>query len=417
MYHGLAFGKDNRELALMTSANKSVSTWQESRSTSLRLDVLLRAGCSVSTPAATARRFHRSFSHGQSLLCVVAIVLCFGIASSPHAQAADKQQKLESLLRRVPEADANKDGKLTVQEAKAYMDANPAATQEAKLRKNRNAADESKKTRPNPPTFKDARVETYRTIGSTELKLWIFGESDPKAKKPAIVFFFGGGWNTGSPSQFEDQARHFAKRGMIAITADYRVKYRHGVQVVECVKDAKAAIAWVRENAQRLGIDPDKIASSGGSAGGHLAACTGTISGIGSDERPNAMILFNPACTLAPIADWQPPKTQPGKRAGDEDRTEDLSIKRLGVEAQVISPAHHIGPHTPPTLILHGKEDTTVPYASVVAFESAMKQAGRPCKLVGYEGARHGFFNGGEGYTKTIAEADAFLVDLGWIKK
>ena len=74
-----------------------------------------------------------------------------------------------------------------------------------------------------PPEFKDARVETYRKIDSTELKLWIFGESDPKAKKPAIVFFFGGGWHGGTPAQFEDQARHFAKHGMIAITADYRV--------------------------------------------------------------------------------------------------------------------------------------------------------------------------------------------------
>ena len=257
-----------------------------------------------------------------------------------------------------------------------------------------------------PPMFKDGRVETYRKIGSTELKLWIFGESDPKAQKPAIVFFFGGGWNSGSPDQFENQARHFAKRGMIAITADYRVKSRQGVQVVECVKDAKAAIAWVRENAGRLGIDPNKIAASGGSAGGHLAATTGTVSGFGSDERPNAMILFNPACALAPIAGWQPP----GGVAG-------LSAERLGEEAQVISPAHHIGPHTPPTLILHGKKDTTVPYASVVAFESVMKKAGRPCKLVGYDGAGHGFFNRGEDYRKTLAEADAFLVDLGWIKK
>jgi acetyl esterase/lipase len=270
-----------------------------------------------------------------------------------------------------------------------------------------NAADEPKKKSSYPPTFKNARVETYRKVGSTELKLWIFGESDPKAKKPAIVFFFGGGWHGGSPAQFEDQARHFAKRGMIAITADYRVKSRHGVPVVECVKDAKAAIAWVRENAQRLGIDPDKIAASGGSAGGHLAACTGTISGFGSDERPNAMILFNPACTLAPIAGWEPPG----------DMAVDLSTERLGVEAQVISPAHHIGPHTPPTLILHGKQDTTVPYASVVAFESAMKQAGRPCKLVGYDGEEHRFFNRGEGYSKALADADGFLIDLGWIKK
>lgn len=187
---------------------------------------------------------------------------------------------------------------------------------------------------------------------------------------------------------------------------DTRVKSRQGVQVVECVEDAKAAIAWVRENAKRLGIDPDKIAASGGSAGGHLAASTGTISGFGSDERPNAMILFNPACTLAPIEGWQP------RRAGAG-----LSAERFGVEAQVISPAHHIGPHTPPTLILHGKRDTTVPYASVVAFESAMKKAGRSCKLIGYDGAGHGFFNRGEDSGKTLAEADAFLVDLGWIKK
>ena len=257
-----------------------------------------------------------------------------------------------------------------------------------------------------PPTFKDARVETYRKIDFTELKLWIFGESDPNAPKPAIVFFFGGGWNSGSPDQFENQARHFAKRGMIAITADYRVKSRHGVQVVECVKDAKAAIAWVRENARRLGIDPNKIAASGGSAGGHLAACAGTVSGFGSDERPNAMILFNPACTLAPTADWKPR----GSGAG-------LSAERFGVEAQVISPAHHIGPHTPPTLILHGKADTTVPYASVVAFESEMKKAERPCKLVGYDGAGHGFFNRNEDFAKTLAEADGFLVELGWLKK
>lgn len=256
-----------------------------------------------------------------------------------------------------------------------------------------------------PPTFSDARVETYRKVDSTELKLWIFGESDPKSPKPTIVFFFGGGWNSGSPEQFESQARHFAKRGMIAITADYRVKSRHGVQVVECVKDAKAAIAWTRENAQRLGIDPNKVAAAGGSAGGHLAASTGTISGFGSDERPNAMVLFNPACTLAPIAGWQ----SEGKAS--------LSVERLGVEAQVISPAHHIGPHTPPTLILHGTKDTTVPYGSVVAFESVMKKAGRPCKLVGYEGAGHGFFNRGEYYRKTLDETVAFLVDLGWIKK
>jgi acetyl esterase/lipase len=256
-----------------------------------------------------------------------------------------------------------------------------------------------------PPHFKDAREEIYKTVGDTKLKLHIFGATDPAKPKPAIVFFFGGGWSSGTPAQFEKQARHFAKRGMIAMTADYRVKSRQNAKPVDCVSDAKSAVAWIRENAGRLGIDPQKIAAAGGSAGGHIAACTGTVSGFGSDERPNAMILFNPACTLAAIDGWEPK----GFGAG-------VSADRLGAEPVAISPSHHIGPHTPPTLILHGKKDTTVPYASVAAFEKQMKKADRPCKLIGYEGEGHGFFNSGKAFDATLAEADRFLVEFGWIK-
>ena len=71
-----------------------------------------------------------------------------------------------------------------------------------------------------PPQATDARVDVYRKVGHVELRMWIFGETDPAMRKPAIVFFFGGSWRGGSPEQFERQARHFAGRGMIAITAD-----------------------------------------------------------------------------------------------------------------------------------------------------------------------------------------------------
>ena len=96
-------------------------------------DVGFRFGSSGRMPAPSGKRFPIGLSYRLSLPCVVAIVLCFGIASSPPAQAADKQQKLESLLRRFPDADANKDGKLTVEEAKAYNAAHP------ELRRNRQA--------------------------------------------------------------------------------------------------------------------------------------------------------------------------------------------------------------------------------------------------------------------------------------
>ena len=319
------------------------------------------------------------------LLGVLLCGICAGQTSADHP-------RLKAALERYPEADADKDGVLTVEEAKAFQ---------IKHGKERGKGEA---TAP-----QGAERHVYKKVGTTELPLYVYTPDNhaPGAKAPAIVFFFGGGWNSGSPSQFEPQCKHFAGRGMVAITVEYRVKSRHGVQVVECVKDAKAAIAWVRENAGRLGVDPNRIAASGGSAGGHLAAATGTIRGYGSDEGPNAMILFNPACALAPIEGWEP----------RTERAAELRAERFGVEPKEISPAHHIGPHTPPTLILHGKKDTTVPYASVVAFESVMKKAGRPCKLVGYEGAGHGFFNGGEGYTMTLAEVDAFLVNLGWLKQ
>ncbi len=71
----------------------------------------------------------------------------------------------------------------------------------------------------------------------------------------------------------------------------------------------------------------------------------------------------------------------------------------------------------PPTIIFHGKDDTTVPFASVEAFTVAMKNAGNRCELVGYEGAGHSFFNQDKYYELTIAETDKFLTGLGWLEK
>ena len=127
--------------------------------------------------------------------------------------------------------------------------------------------------------FAGAHAEVYKTIGDTRLELFLFTLEghQPTDHRPAIVFFFGGGWNNGTPKQFEPHCRMLAAQGMVAITADYRVASRHQVKVVDCVRDAKSAVRWVRQNAQRLGIDPQRIAAGGGSAGGHLAAATATL--------------------------------------------------------------------------------------------------------------------------------------------
>jgi acetyl esterase len=266
-----------------------------------------------------------------------------------------------------------------------------------------------------PPHFEGARAEVYKTIGDVKLSLHIFEPATgPKTNRPAIVFFFGGGWTSGSPTQFETQCRHLAARGMVAITADYRVGSRHQVKPTACVADAKSALRWVRANASRLGLDSNRIAAGGGSAGGHLAAAIATLPDFdepSEDKKissiPNALVLFNPALVLAPL---------PGlelKNIGDR-----VPAERLGTAPEKISPAHHVKRGTPPAIIFHGKVDTTVPYATAEAFTKAMQNAGNRCELVGYEGMGHGFFNYGRNggrYDETVAAMDKFLVSLGWL--
>jgi acetyl esterase/lipase len=250
-------------------------------------------------------------------------------------------------------------------------------------------------------------VEVYKKAGDVELKMWIHAPLGHRAsdKRPVVVFFFGGGWNSGTPTQFEPQCRYLASRGMVAATADYRVKSRHGTKAVACVADGKSAVRWLRANAARLGIDPARIAAGGGSAGGHVAACTALIEGFeeaGEDVAvssvPNALVLFNPAVAL-----------------------DDALVERLGVEpASKLSPFHNVRKGAPPTLVLNGKEDTTTTYADAERFRDAMTKAGNRCELEGYEGVGHGFFNFARKtpdrrYAETVRRMDVFLASLGWL--
>jgi acetyl esterase/lipase len=267
-----------------------------------------------------------------------------------------------------------------------------------------------------PPKFAGARIETYKQVGDVSLSLHIFEPPGPaQTNRPAIVFFFGGGWNAGSPGQFEQHCRHLAARGMVAITAEYRVASRHQVKPTACLADAKSAIRWVRANSSRLGIDPQRIASGGGSAGGHLAAATATVPGFdapGDDLKvnvmPNALVLFNPAHVLAPLDGM----------ARNKDFESRVGADRMGTEPRNLSPAHHVKPGLPPTIIFHGRADTTVPFNTVESFTQLMTKAGNRCELVAFDGQQHGFFNhnrkGGR-YEETVAAMDKFLVSLGWI--
>ena len=132
---------------------------------------------------------------------------------------------------------------------------------------------------------------TYKQVEGDDLNLHVFYPHEPHENALAMVFFFGGGWNGGSPAQFYPHAAYFRTLGVVVITAEYRTKNSHGTSPFDSVEDAMSAIRWVRTHAARLGVDPDRIVASGGSAGGHLAAATAMLPKIrcarrGSFDQP-----------------------------------------------------------------------------------------------------------------------------------
>lgn len=261
----------------------------------------------------------------------------------------------------------------------------------------------------------DVQKETidYKEIDGHKLEMVIYKpELQSNINLPAIVFFFGGGWVGGTPDHFSLQAKYLASRGMIAVCPDYRVKSRHNTTPFESVKDAKSAMRYLKTNGTEMGIDTARIVASGGSAGGHLAACTAIIDDINESTDnlsvspvPMALVLFNPVVDT-------------GKHGYGQEKMDGREFE--------ISPVHHVTDGVPPTLIMHGRDDEVVPFENVERFEHAMEQHENSCTLIGYKNQEHGFFNYNREpkfFRRTMLKTESFLDDrnllLGssWLKK
>lgn len=226
-------------------------------------------------------------------------------------------------------------------------------------------------------------------------------------RRPAIVFFFGGGWRNGSPKQFHQHCLRLAAEGMVAMAAEYRIKSKHDSTPFESFADAKKAMAWARSNAGTLGIDPERIASGGGSAGGHLAAAVAVCAAPSKSEvrdTPDAIVAFNPALDLM------------------FEKVRETWGPEIYAKLEAISPHQNLAKPHPPMILFHGEADTTVSFESARAYVDRAKELGvDPAPvLVGYEGRAHGFFNYGKGdgsdYEDTVRRMIAFFRDLGWIE-
>jgi len=252
--------------------------------------------------------------------------------------------------------------------------------------------------------------EVYKIIDTSKLKVDIFytNQSFARENNTAIVFFHGGGWAYGTPSEFFTTCERYAKMGIITFSVDYRLSIDNGItpsktiSPIESVMDAKSAMRWVRKNAEKFHIDKNKIVASGQSAGGHLALCTAMIDDYNekSDDfsiscSPNALLLFS-ACVDA-VEGWC------DHLLGDR-RTKIWSI----------SPFHNVRKGLPPMIEFHGVDDEQVPKWTVQFFESEMKDKGNYFEQHMFEGRKHYLGDGNPKYSRYYDDeilkiADDFL--------
>ncbi len=248
----------------------------------------------------------------------------------------------------------------------------------------------------------------YKTLDTVSLNLHVFYPEGHKKtdKTPVIIFFHGGGWAGGSYKKFLTEANYFANRGIVAITAEYRIRNKHNTTPFEAVNDAKSAIRYLRLHAAELGIDKNKVIAGGSSAGGHLAAATGNIIGLeekGEDltisSKPNALVL------LFPVID---------------NSEEGFGYKRFKERYKEISPMHNISIGAPPTIIFSGTKDKLISVKTIEKYKQKMEAVGSRCDLFLYENGEHGLYGKNEeglSYKEdVIYKTDAFLVSLNYLK-
>lgn len=213
--------------------------------------------------------------------------------------------------------------------------------------------------------IKESKLQVQTVNYTTDLQADLF--SIPSSKKlPAVILIHGGFWSAGNRKELSDLAAKLANNGYLAMTIDYHLlpKYKQPTQT----EDATKAIWWLRENSEKLGINPEKIGVVGVSAGGYLAAWTATHdkdSPNGIHSRPNAVVSVCGPWNLS-----QEVEKEISKGAAK-------LVKKFceGEDRKLASPQYSITSSVPPVLLVHGDADKIVPVSqSINAYKQLQAQ-------------------------------------------
>lgn len=248
-----------------------------------------------------------------------------------------------------------------------------------------------------PDSVKVERDLVYARYGTREVKLDLYLPRQPKSERiPCIVVIHGGGWRSGDKSRFAAQAAHLAEQGFAAACIGYRLLPE--VSFPAPVVDCKAAVRWVRANAARYGLDPERLGATGGSAGGHLTAMLASSHQVaeleGDGGNPGVSSRIRAAVAMATPADM----TRFAGRTNLDPRL-----------AALISPVTHVSRETAPMLLLHSDADRTVPYAQSELLQEKLRQHGVTAELVKIPGAPHAFWNGDQWFGEVMQRTTQFF--------
>lgn len=254
-----------------------------------------------------------------------------------------------------------------------------------------------------PLTAAEVVVEkdiVYGTGGGKDLKLDLARPMHSNGLLPAIVYIHGGGWQGGSREMYRYDLEQAAKRGYVAVTVSYRLTDpdSHGKAKQPFpaqIEDVKCAVRWLRANAEKYHVDPNRIGATGGSAGGHLSLMLGVLGEsqkfegngghAGVSSRVQAVVNYFGPTDLTHLA------ASSKRVAAILDVLLNGPPEQQSTSYRAASPITYVSKDDPPILTVHGTADPIVPVDQATEFDAAMKKAGASHTLMLMEGEGHGF--------------------------
>ena len=227
--------------------------------------------------------------------------------------------------------------------------------------------------------------------GNADLHAEMAWPKDAVAPMPAVIYIHGGGWIGGSYKG--GPLLHLAQNGYFAASIEYRLS--NVAKWPAQIEDCKLAVRWLRANAAKYHVDPNRIGVWGESAGGHLVTCLGTMADVkdyegtggypGVSSAVQAVVDFYGPTDFTVHGIYTPEASQLTQGLFGVPRDENPGLWKSG------SPIDYVKAGDPPMLLVHGDSDELVPLAQSTAFDAALTQAGVPHQFLIVKNAGHGF--------------------------